>query len=165
MKKLFIIVFLTYFVYSLPAQTFTSRKENGSCAQMTIRYEGSTVYYHIDEMEGNCSDTYMMFINQTDIPVIDRRFTIPDDGQNYWMISFEANEPPQVAEKNKAECVICHCIAPDNGSCDNFALNGGHGYCWGNCWSCDTIWVDCDGAGFKNSNGLVLVQADAVSWE
>jgi len=163
MKQLFIIVFLTTFVYSLPAQTFISRKGDGNCAQMTIRYDGNTVYYHLDKVDGNCADYHMMIINLTAIRIVDKQLTFPDDGQKYWIISFDANEPPSEAERGRSWCVWCRCAWPSQGDCNSFVLNGG--YCDGNCYVCDTQWMLCDGAGFRYSNGVVLVQADKVTME
>jgi hypothetical protein len=165
MKKLFVIVFLTSFVNSLPAQTFQSRKEDGNCAQISIRYDGSTVYYHLDRIDGNCADYQMMFVNRTNIQVINKKFIIPDDGRTYWMISFEASEPPHMAERQNAYCVSCSsCAWPSFATCDSFCMGAGGGYCCGQCVVCDTHIYKCAG-GFSLRNGVVLVQATTVIME
>ena len=154
MKKLSIIAIVFCFSNSVIAQTYQSKLNNGTCAEMSLRYDASGLYYHLNEI--TCEGQTVKFYNLTSISYNSAGFTIPDDGENYWLIPFDGSGP-YLLQKTKAYCVSCFCDG--DGYC-SFYFNHYFG-CMGCSTGCNTHIYECEG-GVWFSSGGVIVQAGSV---
>jgi hypothetical protein len=153
MKKLSIIAIVFCFSNSVIAQTYQSKLKNGNCAEMSLRYDASGLYYHLDEITCAADQTVRIY-NLTSISYNSDGFTIPDDGRNYWLIPFDGSGP-YLLEKTKAYCVYCYCGDVD-GSCSFYFTTW---LCHG--CSCETVFYECAG-GLRFRSGGVIVQAGSI---
>lgn len=139
------------------AQPYVSKLTNATCREISIRWENENVIYHTAQME--CGDEIRTtFYNLTDIPFgNDHRFTIPDDGNSYWLIPFDGSGP-YLTERKKAYCVNCFCYDGGTGYC-SFYFGGGY-CCYGSC-ACSLVIYECEG-GVTFRSGAILVKAKTV---
>ncbi len=150
-----IIIILSLSFISVKATDFTSRTGPTTCFKMTYTMSG-TVATFIRVSIPNDLNLRDQWYNETNLTIsTDGTFTVPNDGNKYWVVPFDGSKPVLMQIGGNAR--VCECFA--SGNCKVVGI----GCAWDGCNECH--WATKSGGTggiLKFKGGAVFIKASSI---
>lgn len=115
MKKIIYFILICGFIQAAHAQSYELQARTGenACKQMNIRIEQGTAYIQLSDIPADEKLEQTVF-DLAGLNIQDGTITIPDDGNKYWFVNFDAFGAA-VPNPNDRICVRCDCLDRQTG--------------------------------------------------
>lgn len=138
-------------------QVIQARATSTSVKQMTVTYQNNIA--NINLIEVSHQDGLLPGVSDlANVGVTDGRFTIPNDGNTYWIVYFKDGSAAR-ATGGASYCIDCFCEGQSGGSPGCHLINSNT--CGGSCGQCLTLSKPCDDAYFK-LGAIAIIKASKV---